>query len=249
MFTADHERKHFFTLHRCLCCLSSTSFVEARSTEQQKETPGDMGWLCCKCGRYGDREGAQAVDATSKEVNWCVRQGTASMVGANTCCLCKRGAADFAFEAQACRNCMRQMGLTAQAQPSVQVPPSPTQSLVRWAAPRRKPGHAALERPHTAGNATHAARSVPAKASTATHVAVFDFDGVLFRTPAKPAWFPRKDYFAAMESLLPPNIPHEPSAEWWDATTLEAARSAMRDEQTWTVLITNRTVAFEVRTR
>lgn len=50
-----------------------------------------------------------------------------------------------------------------------------------------------------------------------------------------------------MESLLPPNVPIEPDAEWWDTAALEAARAAVEDKDTWTVLVTNRNVAFEVR--
>ena len=154
--------------------------------------PRRMGWRCGGCGRYGDRAGVSGAlpGQAGKEANWCVRQGTASMAGVHTCCLCQRFASDFAFEAQACPNCRRQAGLPRQEEPAARVlsAGSPPPPLVRWAVPKGQ--RQVQQQAHCSKEGMK--RAVCSRAATATRIAVFDFDGVLFRTPERPAWFPRR---------------------------------------------------------
>ncbi len=154
-----------------------------------------MGWRCSGCGRYGDREGVSGAlpGQAGKEANWCVRQGTASMGGLHTCCLCQRFASNFAFEAQACPNCRRQAGLPRKEEPAAYVPSAGApargaEGLVRWAISKRQ----VQQQAGAAHGAEGMQRVVCSRAAAATSIAVFDFDGVLFRTPERPAWFPRR---------------------------------------------------------
>ncbi len=50
-----------------------------------------------------------------------------------------------------------------------------------------------------------------------------------------------------MESLHEPTIPQEPSDDWWNLDTLEAAKAACADADTYAVLITFRGDYFDVR--
>jgi hypothetical protein len=163
-----------------------------------------MGWRCCECGKYGDRKGAQVQEQLlDKPANWCVRQGTASMAGINMCCMCKRTLsttatasgspkepARFAFETEACDNCRRLAGLSAQAQPVLaNLAPETKQSLVRWATPKRVRN---MPRQVVHQLAFTMDRVVAEQARRADRVVCFEFDSVLFRTPSRPEWFPRK---------------------------------------------------------
>jgi len=70
-------------------------------------------------------------------------------------------------------------------------------------------------------------------------LAVFDFDGTLFRSPEAPIWA-GKGWFVNVESLGPPCVPEKPEPNWWVSNTVSAARGAISDQNTWAVLITGR---------
>ena len=72
-----------------------------------------------------------------------------------------------------------------------------------------------------------------------TKLAIYDFDGTLFRSPSRPvgwvgAWFGKP------ESLGRPYVPEVPDAGWWNETVVERAKRDIANENTLTVLITGR---------
>ncbi len=69
---------------------------------------------------------------------------------------------------------------------------------------------------------------------------IFDFDGTLFRSPEKPDWWPEKGWWSKAESLGPPCVPEHPGSDWWVSSTVEAAKAAISDPDTYAVLITGR---------
>jgi hypothetical protein len=71
-------------------------------------------------------------------------------------------------------------------------------------------------------------------------LAVFDFDGTLFRSPEKPDWWPEKGWWSKHESLGPPCVPEKPGADWWVPGTVEAAKKCIGDSETFAVLCTGR---------
>ena len=76
---------------------------------------------------------------------------------------------------------------------------------------------------------------------------MFEFDGVLFRTPVRPKWWPYNCYKDMIESLLPPAVPSVTDADWWNQEVVEQAKAAFQDPETWSVLITYRSDAFKRR--
>ncbi len=81
-----------------------------------------------------------------------------------------------------------------------------------------------------------------------TTLALFDFDGTLFRSPTRPEWWPYTRFLSAPDSLFPPLIPIEPPADWWVDSVVTDARERMKWEAgTYTVLVTGRNVAFDRR--
>lgn len=82
---------------------------------------------------------------------------------------------------------------------------------------------------------------------TFENLAVFEFDNVLFRTPKRPNWWPFHAYQSMMESLLPPLVPLEPDASWFNPDILQRAKEAFNDPSTWSVLVTFRGDAFRGR--
>lgn len=72
-------------------------------------------------------------------------------------------------------------------------------------------------------------------------IAIFDFDGTLFRSPHKPDWYPHvKGWFSEHGSLNPPCVPEDPGPEWWVGSTVTAARRAGSDPETYCVLASGR---------
>ncbi|MHC4777380.1 MAG: HAD domain-containing protein, partial [Planctomycetota bacterium] len=70
-------------------------------------------------------------------------------------------------------------------------------------------------------------------------LAVFDFDGTLFRSPLAPSWA-AKGWFSDEVSLEPPCVPEKPGPEWWVSSTVREARKAIADPDTWAVMVTGR---------
>lgn len=70
-------------------------------------------------------------------------------------------------------------------------------------------------------------------------LAVFDFDWTLFRSPGKPEYW-RGEWWPEPFSIGPPCVPERPGPEWWNAEVVEAAQDAIRDPDTYTILLTGR---------
>lgn len=70
-------------------------------------------------------------------------------------------------------------------------------------------------------------------------LAVFDFDGTLFRSPDPPTWHD-KAWFVEQASLSPPCVPQKPGPEWWVGPVYSAAKQATQDPETYAVLLTGR---------
>ena len=70
---------------------------------------------------------------------------------------------------------------------------------------------------------------------------IFDFDGTLFNSPQPPDWWKDKSgWWNEIQSMTPPCLPKEPSAEWWVESTVKAVREALKDEYNYVVLLTGR---------
>ena len=72
------------------------------------------------------------------------------------------------------------------------------------------------------------------------NLAIFDFDGTLFRSPERPAWLKEKGWWGQPMSLNPPCVPEKPGSDWWVSATVEAAKKCIADPDTYTVLATGR---------
>jgi hypothetical protein len=75
---------------------------------------------------------------------------------------------------------------------------------------------------------------------------VFDFDGTLFRSPAKPEWW-TQGWWGRLESLSPPCVPEKPDAEWWVASTVAAARKSISNPSVYAIMITGRPPKLRTR--
>jgi len=82
-----------------------------------------------------------------------------------------------------------------------------------------------------------------------TKLAVFDFDGTLFKSPEKPDWWPHQGFWGRLETLSPPYVPERPGSDWWAGNIVQEAKRACSDAQTYTVLMTGRIGKFEGRVR
>ncbi|KAL6056658.1 Protein-lysine N-methyltransferase efm5 [Balamuthia mandrillaris] len=92
-----------------------------------------------------------------------------------------------------------------------------------------------------------------------TAVNVFDFDGTLFRSPmpSSKLWNSHLvtklrmqpsdlgfGWFQEVITLSPPFVPSEPSIDWWNEELLPVVKNSMDDPQSYTVLLTGRSVAY-----
>lgn len=80
-------------------------------------------------------------------------------------------------------------------------------------------------------------------------IAIFDFDGTLFRSPEKPDWWPLGGFWGRLETLSPPYIPENPDADWYVGHVVSAAKAACSDPKTHACLLTGRIPKFEKRVR
>jgi len=71
-------------------------------------------------------------------------------------------------------------------------------------------------------------------------IAIFDFDGTLFKSPDRPDWWPLQGFWGRVETLSPPLVPENPGADWWSSSVVSEAKSAISDAETYTVLLTGR---------
>ena len=72
-----------------------------------------------------------------------------------------------------------------------------------------------------------------------TKLAIFDFDGTLFRSPTRPEGWSGA-WWGNPESLTRPFVPEVPSVDWWNETVVERAKRDIANEYTITALITAR---------
>lgn len=86
------------------------------------------------------------------------------------------------------------------------------------------------------------ATDVEALSSGPTALYVFDFDGTLFRSPAKPAFW-NGGWWGSEESLSPPCVPETPEQDWWVDKTVAEAKSVFGDPNIISVLMTGRSEA------
>ena len=70
-------------------------------------------------------------------------------------------------------------------------------------------------------------------------LAVFDFDGTLFRSPERPSWYDTT-WYTSEASLGQPCVPDVPGSDWWIASTIAAAKKAISDPDVYAVLLTGR---------
>lgn len=74
---------------------------------------------------------------------------------------------------------------------------------------------------------------------TPTTLAIYDFDGTLFRSPEKPEdW--TAGWWGNLASLTPPIVPEKPGEDWWNASVVQRAQQDARDTDTLSVLLTGR---------
>ena len=71
-------------------------------------------------------------------------------------------------------------------------------------------------------------------------VAIFDFDGTLFKSPPRPPWYDKKAWWHDPTSLYPPCVPEKPGSEWWNGPLVQLAKQRISDPNTHTVLLTGR---------
>lgn len=80
-----------------------------------------------------------------------------------------------------------------------------------------------------------------------SRLCIFDFDGTLFRSPERPAWWKHKGWWTDRRSLEPPCVPEKPEEVYWVSSTVEAVLGANAAEETYSVLLTGRIGPFEDR--
>eukprot|EP00286_Rhodomonas_abbreviata_P025334 CAMPEP_0181295338 /NCGR_PEP_ID=MMETSP1101-20121128/4093_1 /TAXON_ID=46948 /ORGANISM="Rhodomonas abbreviata, Strain Caron Lab Isolate" /LENGTH=609 /DNA_ID=CAMNT_0023400081 /DNA_START=113 /DNA_END=1942 /DNA_ORIENTATION=- len=157
------------------------------------------------------------------------------MKGGLECCNCMLQCGWTEYDEQACRSCMR---LAKRKLPQNSARRQET----------KKVGEVLSNLPSVVRHQQNRFDRLPQiPIDKATTIVVFEFDGVLFKTPQRPAWWPFNGYHQMMNSLLPPTVPDHPEADWWDAATVEAAKRACASEHVWAVLITYRHDAFKGR--
>lgn len=72
-----------------------------------------------------------------------------------------------------------------------------------------------------------------------TKLAIFDFDGTLFRSPTRPVGWSGA-WWGNPQSLTRPFVPEVPDDGWWNQTVVERAKRDIVNENTLTALITGR---------
>lgn len=70
-------------------------------------------------------------------------------------------------------------------------------------------------------------------------LAIYDFDGTLFKSPEKPPEW-TAGWWGNPASLSAPIVPERPGAEWWNPHVVEAAQRDSADPATVSLLLTGR---------
>lgn len=72
-------------------------------------------------------------------------------------------------------------------------------------------------------------------------LAVFDFDGTLFRSPDPPPdWPGTTNWFVSEESLGEPYVPERPGPDWWVEPVVAQARASISNPDVWAIVVTGR---------
>jgi hypothetical protein len=70
---------------------------------------------------------------------------------------------------------------------------------------------------------------------------VYDFDGTLFRSPDRPAWWPKTTYWIKHPASLDvPCVPEKPGSNFWISSVVSDAKKSIADSDVVTALITGR---------
>ena len=70
---------------------------------------------------------------------------------------------------------------------------------------------------------------------------VYDFDGTLFRSPDRPAWWPKTTYWISHPASLDvPCVPEKPGGNFWISSVVGDAKKSIADKNVVTALITGR---------
>lgn len=80
-------------------------------------------------------------------------------------------------------------------------------------------------------------------------IAIFDFDGTLFRSPEKPDWWPFAGFWGRLETLSEPYVPENPDSSWYVGSVVSDARQCASDSKAYTCLLTGRIPKFEKRVK
>ena len=92
-------------------------------------------------------------------------------------------------------------------------------------------------------------------AKTYTKIAMYDFDGTLFKSwEATPFWWEGSEldkgaysFFVRPESLDEPCVPENPPSAYWINKTLKAAKADSRDRSVFVVVVTGRVKVHKKR--
>lgn len=76
---------------------------------------------------------------------------------------------------------------------------------------------------------------------------LYDFDGTLFRSPEKPKGWPERAWWSNEKSLEEPQVPEEPTTDWWVKKVLQDAHKSEQAADVAFVLVTGRYEKFEDR--
>jgi len=76
---------------------------------------------------------------------------------------------------------------------------------------------------------------------------LYDFDGTLFRSPEKPKGWPERGWWSNEKSLEEPQVPEEPTTDWWVQKVLRDAHESEQAADAAFVLVTGRFEKFEDR--
>jgi hypothetical protein len=70
-------------------------------------------------------------------------------------------------------------------------------------------------------------------------LAVFDFDGTLFKSPERPKGH-RGNWWASKDSLDYPHVPKRPDDDYWHMNVVRAAKENISDSKTYCIMLTGR---------
>tara|TARA_Y100000593_G_scaffold59819_1_gene110869 strand:- start:3386 stop:4339 length:954 start_codon:yes stop_codon:yes gene_type:complete len=69
---------------------------------------------------------------------------------------------------------------------------------------------------------------------------IYDFDGTIFGSPAKPSWWTGKGWWGNPKSLEPPIVPLKPGNEWWNGSVVSSAKKSISNKNVYAMLVTGR---------